>query len=424
MSRYLASTSVTAGTLSHEKLRKSPFFAECDDSFLTTLIKHLVVELFTTNDIIMEEGEVAEKMYYLMLGEVEILVGHDRVRVAKIQEGTVFGEMAMFSHLSNGFARRSATIRAVNFCDTRVINKDRFHAILKQHPNERARFERIAQERRASLEKTKSILKPEKELRPAASSNNAQAKLEALKQKALLGRRASLPVSWANPRASESAGAGEPKIPSAGSFRSISKGRQTLDTSRALLPSRSFGQAAASQVREDVSDQESTGSSESSGLSSHPDVEPAQAEITAEPTKPQLEGPRPRAGSLLAVLRQAVVLGSSTAKPRPPRLNVRRIARRKGAGAFPQLTAMHSLQPVVPQAIRRASDWSLTEITSAEQGRGEDSPGWSPQSSRCLRSFRSEAKTQRRRNSRRGPGIAQKDARSACCTALPAECSF
>eukprot|EP00439_Symbiodinium_sp_Y106_P055492 s840_g7.t1 len=279
-------------------------------------------------------------------------------------------------------------------------------------------------ERRASLEKTKSILKPEKELRPAASSNNAQAKLEALKQKALLGRRASLPVSWANPRASESAGAGEPKIPSAGSFRSISKGRQTLDTSRALLPSRSFGQAAASQVREDVSDQESTGSSESSGLSSHPDVEPAQAEITAEPTKPQLEGPRPRAGSLLAVLRQAVVLGSSTAKPRPPRLNVRRIARRKGAGAFPQLTAMHSLQPVVPQAIRRASDWSLTEITSAEQGRGEDSPGWSPQSSRCLRSFRSEAKTQRRRNSRRGPGIAQKDARSACCTALPAECSF
>ncbi|CAE7435759.1 HCN2, partial [Symbiodinium sp. CCMP2456] len=409
-----------------EKLRKSPFFAECDDSFLTTLIKHLVVELFTTNDIIMEEGEVAEKMYYLMLGEVEILVGHDRVRVAKIQEGTVFGEMAMFSHLSNGFARRSATIRAVNFCDTRVINKDRFHAILKQHPNERARFERIAQERRASLEKTKSILRPEKELRPAASTNNAQAKLEALKQKALLGRRASLPVSWANPRASESTGAGESKIPSVGSFRSASKGRQTLDTSRALLPSRSFVQAAASQVREDISDQESTGTSESSGLSSDPGVEPMPAQVAQdlEPTKPQLEGPRPRAGSLLAVLRQAVVLGSSTAKPRPPPLSVRRIARRKGAGAFPQLTAMHSLQPVVPQAIRRASDWSLTEISAAELGRGEDSPGWSPQSSRCLRSFRSEAKTRRRRGSRRGPGIAQKDARSACCTALPAECSF
>ncbi|OLP86016.1 Potassium/sodium hyperpolarization-activated cyclic nucleotide-gated channel 2 [Symbiodinium microadriaticum] len=334
MSRYLASTSVTAGTLSHEKLRKSPFFAECDDSFLTTLIKHLVVELFTTNDIIMEEGEVAEKMYYLMLGEVEILVGHDRVRVAKIQEGTVFGEMAMFSHLSNGFARRSATIRAVNFCDTRVINKDRFHAILKQHPNERARFERIAQERRASLEKTKSILRPEKELRPAASTNNAQAKLEALKQKALLGRRASLPVSWANPRASESAAAGEPKIPSVGSFRSTSKGRQTLDTSRALLTSRSFVQAAASQVREDISDQESTGSSESSGLSSDPDVEPVPAQVAPdlEPTKPQLEGPRPRAGSLLAVLRQVAWL-----------ITARKAERRKGAGAFPQLTAMHSL---------------------------------------------------------------------------------
>lgn len=160
MSRFLASTSVTAGTLSHEKLRKSPFFADCDAAFLTRLIKDLSVELFTTNEMIMKKGEHADKMYYLMMGEVEILLGNN-VRVAKLQEGTVFGEMAMFNHLGNGFSRRSATIRALNFCDTRVINKDRFHAILKQHPKERERFEKIAQERKTKLEKSKDILRPE-----------------------------------------------------------------------------------------------------------------------------------------------------------------------------------------------------------------------------------------------------------------------
>ena len=33
-----------------ERLLKSPFFAECDAGFLTRLIKHLSVELFTGND--------------------------------------------------------------------------------------------------------------------------------------------------------------------------------------------------------------------------------------------------------------------------------------------------------------------------------------------------------------------------------------
>ena len=42
----------------------------------------------------MEQGEHAEKMYYLMMGEVEVLVGPEKVCIAKLQEGTVFGEMA------------------------------------------------------------------------------------------------------------------------------------------------------------------------------------------------------------------------------------------------------------------------------------------------------------------------------------------
>eukprot|EP00435_Cladocopium_sp_Y103_P043492 s963_g12.t1 len=81
MSRILASTSVTAGTLSHDKLRKSPFFADCDASFLTRLIKDL-------SEMIMKKGDHADKMYYLMMGEVEVLLSNN-IRVAKLQDPVI-----------------------------------------------------------------------------------------------------------------------------------------------------------------------------------------------------------------------------------------------------------------------------------------------------------------------------------------------
>ncbi|CAJ1367705.1 unnamed protein product [Effrenium voratum] len=316
MSRFLASTSVTAGTLSHEKLCKSPFFAECEAAFLTRLIKDLAVELFTAGDVIVEQGDHADKMYYLMMGEVEILVGHDRVRVAKLQEGTVFGEMAMFSHLGNGFARRSATIRAANFCDTRVINKDRFHAILKQHPKEKLRFEGIAQERKAKLDKSKAILRPEAKLELRPTAQNTSAASQAGKPKALLGRRASLPVSWANRKEGPAEVEESPKETPAEKLR-----RSLLSS----VSSSSLGDYEVSKVKQeptyvpmpDAIEEDDASSSESSFGSEEEAVQVEAARQTApSPVVCCPKGRRPRVASLLVALRQ---VASPTPGPRPMR---------------------------------------------------------------------------------------------------------
>eukprot|EP00441_Pelagodinium_beii_P011626 CAMPEP_0197706968 /NCGR_PEP_ID=MMETSP1338-20131121/127214_1 /TAXON_ID=43686 ORGANISM="Pelagodinium beii, Strain RCC1491" /NCGR_SAMPLE_ID=MMETSP1338 /ASSEMBLY_ACC=CAM_ASM_000754 /LENGTH=478 /DNA_ID=CAMNT_0043290887 /DNA_START=105 /DNA_END=1541 /DNA_ORIENTATION=- len=146
----------------------------------------------------MNQGDEADKLYCLQMGEVEVLVGATLFRVAVLKEGTVFGEMAMFNHLGSGFCKRSATIRALSFCDCRVINHVQFHSLLKQFPKERHRFEKLAQERKAANEaneKLKAGQAQDKDDMKVQARRRSSGLWQAIKQKAALGRRASLPVS-------------------------------------------------------------------------------------------------------------------------------------------------------------------------------------------------------------------------------------
>lgn len=399
MSRFLASTSVTAGTLSHEKLRKSPFFAECDASFLTRLIKDLSVELFTTGEMVMEQGEHADKMYYLMMGEVEVLLGQGKVRVAKLQEGTVFGEMAMFNHLGNGFARRSATIRALNFCDTRVINKDRFHAILKQHPKERARFEKIAQERKSKLEKSKAVLRPEgPQLRPAAQNSNAAS--QAVKLKALLGRRASLPVDWANggPKTADDLQStlkddllDRPLLQSSNTSGTLAMDlAKTLPTPAAL---------AAAALEANLEDESSTSSSSSeSGLEMVEEITLEELTETSRPTSSLSqkcrkmvqcpEGRRPRVASLLTALKEVAAPGRGVRAFSPFRSTPkrRRSSDEPKTAPSPLAEMLRRPRPLVPEAITRSNEWKTAVPKTKEGPPVTQAPSCSALRSRSTRS--------------------------------------
>eukprot|EP00931_Biecheleriopsis_adriatica_P008752 TRINITY_DN10988_c0_g1_i4.p1 TRINITY_DN10988_c0_g1~~TRINITY_DN10988_c0_g1_i4.p1 ORF type:complete len:640 (-),score=115.99 TRINITY_DN10988_c0_g1_i4:38-1957(-) len=205
MSRFMAQTSVTAGAkCSHERLRQTTFFADCEQDFLTRLMMDLQVELFNDGDIIIQQGDSGEKLYCLMMGEVDVCIGPDKMKVASLKEGTVFGEMAMFSHLGEGFSKRSATIRAAGFCDCRTIDRFHLYTILKQYPKEKQKFVKIAMERKSALEQSKAASsqdneKPKKAVpgplgQDAASRERSSRQWQALKQRALLARRMSMPL--------------------------------------------------------------------------------------------------------------------------------------------------------------------------------------------------------------------------------------
>lgn len=125
-------------------------FSGCNPGFLKQLAVCLEPRTFKTGDNILIEGEEGYLMYFLLRGSVEVVVGDQQKRVAVLKEGSTFGEMALF-----GMPRRTATIRAMEMCDCRVVNYHDFNVILQRFPEERVYFASLAQERQLQLDEMK-----------------------------------------------------------------------------------------------------------------------------------------------------------------------------------------------------------------------------------------------------------------------------
>jgi CRP-like cAMP-binding protein len=85
------------------------------------------VRHFTAGQIIFQTDDVADGMYAVLGGEVDILID-DSVR-ERIEAGGIFGELALLDDLP-----RSATAVARTDCTVAVVNARRFQALVQQTP--------------------------------------------------------------------------------------------------------------------------------------------------------------------------------------------------------------------------------------------------------------------------------------------------
>lgn len=136
---------------SHACLLKCDFFAGMDEDFLNELMRELSVEMFQEGDVIVRQGQVADQLYVLQTGEVEVLLPLDsggEIQVATLQGGTIFGAMAFFSSST----RQKVTVRALRFCDCRVVHRRALQPLMQRYPKVRQSFEQLAQQRLSQLQ--------------------------------------------------------------------------------------------------------------------------------------------------------------------------------------------------------------------------------------------------------------------------------
>ncbi len=88
--------------------------------------------LYADGDIIVRQGEPGDCMFTLQEGRLEVLVKHegrDEVRVALMEKGAIFGEMAIFER-----EVRSATVRALGEARVLTIDKKNFLRRIQEDP--------------------------------------------------------------------------------------------------------------------------------------------------------------------------------------------------------------------------------------------------------------------------------------------------
>eukprot|EP00746_Dinoflagellata_sp_MGD_P155041 gnl/MRDRNA2_/MRDRNA2_85170_c0_seq1.p1 gnl/MRDRNA2_/MRDRNA2_85170_c0~~gnl/MRDRNA2_/MRDRNA2_85170_c0_seq1.p1 ORF type:complete len:497 (+),score=70.06 gnl/MRDRNA2_/MRDRNA2_85170_c0_seq1:116-1606(+) len=137
-----------------EMLRSISLFQGCDPNFVSKIIEDVDIAFFKPGDIVLQQGDEANSCYILNRGEVAVIV--DGEQVAKLGDGSIFGEICLLG-LSQ---RRTASIQALEVCDVRVVHQSKFRFALKGFPEERARFRKEAQKRMAELARNEEQKNP------------------------------------------------------------------------------------------------------------------------------------------------------------------------------------------------------------------------------------------------------------------------
>jgi len=116
-----------------------PLFAQLQALEIATIMRFLRSRMVEAGEVIVRRDDLADSMYFIAAGSVEIELPQRRVR---LDEGHFFGEVAILHK-----ARRSATIRALDAVKLLVLESSDFAILMEQNPEIARRIHEVAQNR-------------------------------------------------------------------------------------------------------------------------------------------------------------------------------------------------------------------------------------------------------------------------------------
>ncbi|GFX44557.1 hypothetical protein TNCV_2637221 [Trichonephila clavipes] len=135
-----------------------PFFANADPNFVNDVVTKLKYEVFQPGDVIIKEGTLGTKMYFIQEGIVDIVMSNDEVATS-LSDGSYFGEICLLTN-----ARRVASVRAETYCNLFSLSVEHFNAVLDLYPLMRRTMESIAAERLNKIGKNPSLVSNREDL--------------------------------------------------------------------------------------------------------------------------------------------------------------------------------------------------------------------------------------------------------------------
>jgi len=131
--------------INRSSIEKVSLFKNADEIFIREIVMLLSPMVFLPGDYIIRQGEYGDCMYFLSHGDVEVLVGTNRV--AALGPGSPFGETALLQG-----EKRSASIRTLTYCDVYRLSKEHFDTLRARYPEFDSEVKRVMDERRRDNE--------------------------------------------------------------------------------------------------------------------------------------------------------------------------------------------------------------------------------------------------------------------------------
>ncbi|UCH26945.1 MAG: cyclic nucleotide-binding domain-containing protein [Trueperaceae bacterium] len=128
--------------LRRDLVTKVPFLQEATQALIRDLCSKLRPEVYTPRDIIFQAGSQGRHMFFIGHGFVDIIADDDETLLERLGEGDFFGEIALL-HVRP----RSATARAVGYCDLYVLDRESFEQVIGRYPDFAAYVRDVAETR-------------------------------------------------------------------------------------------------------------------------------------------------------------------------------------------------------------------------------------------------------------------------------------
>lgn len=124
-----------------EVLEQCELFRAADHMFLRAIIMELQPRVARSGELIIRQGDLADEMYLINHGEVEVIDAAGRV-LSCLTDGGFFGEIGLLRA-----EPRTATVRAKTQCDLFVLRQSSFRRLLQEQPHVADRIRQVAKER-------------------------------------------------------------------------------------------------------------------------------------------------------------------------------------------------------------------------------------------------------------------------------------
>lgn len=122
-------------------LEKVPFLSGADPELIEDLMHQLEFRICVPGERVFRKGDPGDAMYFVHKGQVDI-VDDDHKAIATLGEGAFFGEMALLSN-----SHRSRTVKAMDFCELYVLEKNHFEKACELYPDFAAHIHEVVMQR-------------------------------------------------------------------------------------------------------------------------------------------------------------------------------------------------------------------------------------------------------------------------------------
>ncbi len=115
-----------------ERLKGLQFFRGLDEEQLEIVGQHVDGHIFETGEVVFEEGDPGDSVYFIIDGELDVTMQSDweeEVKLASLGPGHSCGEISIIDDLP-----RSASVTAVTQSSVLSLNKKGFEQVVDEHP--------------------------------------------------------------------------------------------------------------------------------------------------------------------------------------------------------------------------------------------------------------------------------------------------